>query len=149
MMKDISWGTKIAIGASVYVIGILSFVAFSTTQKINLVAKDYYPQQIVYEAKINKIKNTQLLVNKIIIENNNTNIKLTIPSDLLTELSGKITFYRPADYELDVTTTINTNKDGIQFIETDNLKTGRYSIQIDWKSNGIEYYQEENIYLNK
>ena len=66
-MKKLSWGTKLAMFASIYVIGILIFVGFRTTQDINLISEDYYPQGIDFQSKIDKMKNTQTLKEKIVI----------------------------------------------------------------------------------
>lgn len=148
-MKKMSWGTKLAIGASIYVIGILTFVGFSTTQKINLVSKDYYPKEVVYQEQIDKLKNAQELKENIQIIQENGSLHIQFPANMHNQVRGEIIFYRPADYESDIKTAIEIDENGLQELNTNQLLKGVYRIKVDWKHNGIGYYKEETIYLNK
>ncbi|MFA8434482.1 MAG: FixH family protein [Marinifilaceae bacterium] len=148
-MKKLNWGNKIAIGASTYVIGILIFVGFSTTQKINLVSKDYYPKEIKYQDQIEKIKNTNALKEKILVTQENGTLQLQFPNEIEGAIQGEIVFYRPSDYEMDVKLKIALNQDNTQNINTDNLLSGRYNVKIEWSTEGKEYFQEEAIFVTK
>ena len=148
-MKKMSWGTKLAIGASIYVIGVLTFVGFSTTQKINLVSKDYYPKEVVYQEQIDKLKNAKELDSDIQIIQENGSLHIQFPGNMHTQVKGEIIFYRPADYESDIKATIDLDENGLQKLNTNQLLKGMYTIKIDWEHNGIGYYKEEAIYLNK
>lgn len=148
-MKKLSWGTKLGIFASIYVIGVLIFVGFSTTQKINLVSKDYYPKEVKYQNRINKIKNAQEMLTPVIIEQVGDNILIQFPEGMQSNVSGDIILYRPADYESDLKYQIILNKNGTHILSTKNLLKGRYTVKIDWKHNKTNYFKEEAIYLNK
>ena len=148
-MKKLSWGTKLGIGASIYVIGVLIFVGFSTTQKINLVSKDYYPKEVKYQEQINKIKNAQQMPTSILIEQVGENIEVKFPKEMHSGVEGNIVLYRPADYESDMKYQIALNDSGVHTLSTNNLLKGRYTVQIDWKHNEVAYYKEEAIYLSK
>jgi hypothetical protein len=148
-MKKLSWGTKLGIMASLYVVGVLMFVGFSTTQKINLVSKDYYPKEIQYESQIQKIKNAQQLAEPVLISQKNQNIQVQFPESMIKGVEGKIILYRPADYEKDLKVNIALNDSGVQEINSAQLLRGRYTIKLDWKHNNIPYYKEEAIYLQK
>ena len=148
-MKKISWGTKLAIGASIYVIGILTFVGFSTTQKINLVSKDYYPKEVVYQEQIDKIKNAKELKDNIEIIQENESLQIQFPANMHNQVKGEIIFYRPADYEFDIKTAIKIDEDGLQELNTNQLLKGMYTIKIDWEHDGVGYYIEDAVYLNK
>ncbi|PKQ65779.1 hypothetical protein BZG02_01865 [Labilibaculum filiforme] len=148
-MKKMSWGTKLAIGASIYVIGILIFVGFSTTQKINLVSKDYYPKEVEYQQQINKLKNAKELKENIQIIQENGKLQIQFPANMHNQVKGEIIFYRPADYESDIKTDIEIDENGLQELDTKQLLKGMYTIKIDWEHNGIGYYKEESVYLNK
>lgn len=148
-MKKLSWGTKLGIMASLYVVGVLIFVGFSTTQKINLVSKDYYPKEIQYESQIQKIKNTQQLAEPVLISQKNQNIEVQFPENMKEGVEGEIILYRPADYEKDLKVNISLNDSGVQEINSAQLLRGRYTIKLDWKHNNIPYYKEEAIYLQK
>ncbi|PCH71490.1 MAG: hypothetical protein COC06_00740 [Bacteroidales bacterium] len=148
-MKKISWGTKLGIGASIYVVGVLAFVGFSTTQKINLVSKDYYPKEVVYQGQIDKLKNAKELKDNIQITQKNGTFQIQFPANMRNQVKGEIMFYRPADYEYDVKYAIKIDENGFQEVSTDQLLKGMYTIKIDWEHNNIGYYKEEAVYLNK
>lgn len=144
-----SWGTKLGIGASIYVIGVLCFVGFSTTQKINLVSKDYYPKEVEYQKQIDKLKNTKVLEETIYISQEKGKVQFQFPKKMHSNVSGEIVFYRPADYESDLKYPIAIDTNGFQTLGTEHLLSGKYTIKIDWKHNGVEFYMEEGIYLSK
>lgn len=148
-MKKLSWGTKLGIGASIYVIGILAFVGFSTTQKINLVSKDYYPKEIEYQGQINKIKNTKELKEQVQVLQENGHLKIQFPEQMHSQVKGEIIFYRPADSESDLKVEIAVNENGLQILSTDQLLQGMYTIKIDWGYSNKSYYMEKSIYLSK
>ncbi len=148
-MKKLSWGTKLAMFASIYVIGILVFVVFSTTQDINLISKDYYPQGIEFQSKIDKIKNTQTLKEKVIVSQKGGTIQVQFPEGMRSDVSGSIIFFRPSNSENDLRSDIKLDETGIQVFKSDKFVKGRYAIQIDWKHQDEAYYQEEAIYLLK
>lgn len=148
-MKKLSWGTKLAIGASIYVIGVLTFVGFSTTQKINLVSKDYYPKEVVYQKQIDKLKNTKELTESILISQKNGKLQFQFPTNMHSEVSGEIILYRPADYESDLKYTIQLDTNGFQEINSEQLLKGKYTVKIDWLHKKVGYFMEEGIYLSK
>jgi predicted small secreted protein len=148
-MKKMNWGTKLGIMASIYVIGVLIFVGFSTTQKINLVSKDYYPTGVKHQDKIDKIRNAQQLETPVSIKQTGESIEISFPSEMKSGIEGDIIVYRPADYDLDLKYKLAVNDGGIHTLKTDQLLQGRYTIKIDWVHNNIPYYKEEAIYLSK
>ena len=148
-MKKLNWGTKLGIMASIYVVGVLIFVGFSTTQKINLVSKDYYPKEIRYQEQIVKIKNAQELKEPVQIINEAGSIQIRFPEGMQSDVNGDIVLYRPADYELDLKYKIALNDNGTHVLNTEKLLKGRYTVQIDWVHKDVPYYKEEAIYLNK
>lgn len=148
-MKKLNWGTKLAMFASLYVIGVLAFVGFSTTQDINLISKDYYPQGIEFQSKIDKIKNAQTLIEKVLISQKSGTIHVQFPEGMHTDVTGSIIFYRPSNSDYDLRSDINLDASGLQTFKTDKLIKGRYAIKIDWIHQAKGYYQEEAIYLLK
>ena len=148
-MKKLSWGSKLGMFASIYVIGIIVFVIFSTTQDINLISNDYYPQGIEYQSKIDKIKNAQNLTEKVLISQKSGIIQVQFPEGMRNELTGNIIFYRPSNSDNDLRSEIKLDESGLQIFNSDRLIKGRYAVKIDWKHQNKGYYQEEAIYLSK
>ncbi|RUT79396.1 FixH family protein [Ancylomarina longa] len=148
-MKKLNWGTKLGFVASIYVIGILGFVGFSTTQNINLVSKNYYPKEVKYQDQIDKIKNSKELKVPVTVSQEAGKIQIQFPEGMRSNIEGNIIFYRPADSNQDLQYKIALDENGIQTVDSKNMHQGRYTVKIDWVYKNIPYYKEEGIYLAK
>ena len=60
-----NWGHGIAAFIGFFFIAIFSFIFFTLQFETNLVEEDYYPKEIAYQEKIDKMHNTELLKEKI------------------------------------------------------------------------------------
>jgi len=142
----INWGTGILIVIIVFLIGIISFVVFTTSHKVNLVEEDYYPKELVYDSQIEKISNTEALEEKISIYTADSMIVVIFPSIVENKtLDGSILLYRPSDYEEDILYDIELDSNRLQILPTAGLLPGKYIIKIDWSCDGVNYYQEKVI----
>ncbi len=148
MKIKITWGTGLLITIIVFVSFFLSFLFFSLTQDVNLVSKDYYPDEIAYETKLQKIKNTNLLKEKITLEKKDDKIIIYFPKMKGNSIiTGHINFYYIKNYRYDAKFKIETNSNLRQIFFVEKLKKGRYNIMIDWSFNNQNYFQEFKITL--
>jgi len=145
MKIKISWGTGLLITIITFVTFLVSFALFSLTQTVNLVSKDYFPEEIAYSTKLEKLKNTDKLKEKITIEQIDNQITINFPKEFENkEIKGKIKFYYITNFKFDVNMKVNLNNNK-QIINIKQYKKGRYFIQIDWKVEGKTYFQEFDI----
>ena len=147
MKIKFTWGTGIFITIIIFVSFFTSFIIFSLTQDVNLVSKDYFPEEIAYESKLQKIKNANELKDKIKIEQEENQLTIFYPETFENkDLSGIIKFYFVTSYRYDKEFKVNmiNNK---QIINFHKYKKGRYYLQIDWIVDETEYFQEFKITL--
>lgn len=145
-----SWGWKIVVLYSSFVIMTLSMVFYFMGHKVDLVATEYYKQEIEFQSQIDKIANANLLTEPIRYEytGNPRKVKLTFPiAHAHQGLSGKIHFYRPANSNEDKYFDIKVNDAGEQVISISTLSKGYWKIKISWKSGEMEFYNEKNVTL--
>jgi hypothetical protein len=138
-----NWGWKISIFMGVYMIGIISVVWFSMTRDVNLVAEDYYQQELAYEEQINRQKNTELLLEKPTF-GFNVNRKLVIlsfPDDILPE-KGQLIFYRPSDFTQDRKFRLELDEASQQSFSTESLLPGLWKAKLFWEKDDKAYFQE-------
>ena len=142
MKIKISWGTGLLITIITFVTLLVSFALFSLTQTVNLVSKDYFPKEIAYSSKLNKLRNTDALKEKITLEQKENQITILFPEIFKDKsLKGEIKFYYITNFKFDIDINVNTN-DNKQIVNITNFKKGRYFIKIDWEANGKKYFQE-------
>ncbi len=144
----ISWGIKITILYTGFVLLILTLVSMAMNQKVDLVAKDYYEQEINYQDKINKGNRTNALKEALTWEVQQGALVLKFPEQFAGQkIAGSIYFFRPSDAALDKTIPLSAET-LLQSIPTNELKKGLYKIQINWVVNTEEYYNEGIIKIN-
>jgi hypothetical protein len=140
----INWGLRIILLYSGFVIFMLLLVYKCTQQKYDLVAKDYYAQELAYQTVIDGDRNKMQLQTPIKIEQQGTNLIVQLPESQTGLQKGKMFFYRPSDASKDKIidlTSIHTIVDGKDFIP------GVYKIKLTWENEGKNYFDEQSIYV--
>jgi len=146
--KKSLWGVGIVVLYSSFVIFILSFVIFSTTQNFTLVEDNYYQKSLSYQDKIDMIQNTEDLVIKPNLQLDKENNILTISfTDSLAKLgiAGTAHFFRPSDKHADQTIPISLDSSNQMTISTTRFLKGLWVLKLQWASSNISYFQEENL----
>jgi hypothetical protein len=145
-----NWGTKIIVVLSVFIIGIGSMVFICMKQKdMQLVTKDYYEQEIVYQNVIDKENNYRALLKKPVLQDKSENMIVLDFSQMenYQKISGVIYFFRPSQSNLDFRTMVEPDKDGIQYIDKTKISKGKWLVKLDWSDGIKEYYNEQTLYL--
>lgn len=135
-----NWGKGIFIFYSLFVIAILWVVVFSFSVDVNLVSDDYYKQEIAYESQIERIKNTESLVEKPTIVLKSNFVELTFPTNLKPK--GTILFFRPSDSSQDRRIAIALGANGTQQVDFSTQEGGKWIAKLTWSQDKKEYYQE-------
>lgn len=144
----INWGTGIVIALVVMIGGMIYLVSIAVRQDYDLVDNDYYRKSVNYQQHIEEVKNTEALPEKIRLEQTDDSIRLTFPKlSAISDYSGNIHFYSPVEEKRDETIKLNLTDNYSQSIALKSLKSGRYTVKIDWSANKVSYYQEEEIVL--
>lgn len=142
-----NWGHGIAIFFACFVAFMLFMVVKSFQQNIDLVTENYYEQELQYEQQIEKIRNTQQLVETVKISTEaGKGIQLSFPQ-LKAPIQGQVQIFRPSDARFDLLAELAPDSDNQQLIATHSLPPGFYRIKINWQSSGQDYYTEETLNL--
>ena len=145
-----NWGWKIVVLYSLFVIMTLTMVFYFMRQKVDLVAEDYYKQEIEYQDQIDKINNARSLKEPVGFQvlSKDGMIQLTFPKAHIDNgIKGEVQLYRPSDAGMDKRIAINPGNDGVQNIGVGSLKKGLWRVKISWKSAGKDYYDERVLTL--
>lgn len=141
-MKKINWGTGIVITFVLFIGFILYFVikaSTDTTYEYDLVAEDYYKDELEYQQKIDKLENAKQLSTNIAISTTENGVNIQFPTDLNpAKIKGTVYLYRPSDRVLDRSIPIALNGTS-QEISKALLIAGRWDIHVDWTYEGTSY----------
>jgi nitrogen fixation protein FixH len=139
-----SWGTKIAFLYLSFATMIGVMVYKSVTQSVDLVAPNYYEQELKYQDKIDGINNLKAQSNAIFIDQKEANVTFSFSKEMGAP-KGRILFFKPDNASSDFETEIKTDNEGVQTIETKDLTKGTYLVKIDWKIGDKKFFKEERI----
>lgn len=148
-MKKINWGTGIVIAFVLFIGFILYFVIKTTTDsnyEYDLVAKDYYKDELEYQQRIDKLNNAKKLETNINIDRVEKGITVNFPTTFSSEkIKGTIYLYRPSDKILDVIIPISLKNSHSQFISDEVLVSGRWDLKIEWNVSDETYLFQHSI----
>jgi hypothetical protein len=146
-MININWGWKIAIFYSSFVLGMLFLVYKTSTVKTELVTKDYYAQELVYQDELDAKNRAQALHNKLSLSKTAEQIVLSFPQEFNSNsaFEGKVKFYCAADSKRDKEFKIDNLDNGIFSVPITEVKEGRYTMKVSWSKDGVLYLQDFKI----
>jgi hypothetical protein len=140
-----NWGNKIVVAFVLFMAFILYMVVIAFQQNLDLVAEDYYAQEINYQQRMEQKANLEKLGEKVLLNLTESSIKLVFPKN--QKPTGEIHFYHPSRQLFDQKLAIATDSENGQTVDLSNLISGNYRVNIIWESNGVEYYQHEQILI--
>ena len=143
-----SWGYKIAAVYIGFVALILTLVGMAMSQRLDLVADNYYQQELEFQHKIDAREAAKNLAEPLTWNIANNVLEVSFPSQFKgMAIEGTVYFFRASDARQDRKFAIKTDDFLKQTISTEGFAKGQYRLQIDWKVNSKAYYNEGIIEL--
>ncbi len=140
------WNTRITILYLGFVALIVTLVILAVNNPSDLVAEDYYKQELNYQKQIDKMNESKTLSEQPAVVVKTDSITLQFPSACSSKkLTGEVKFYRPSNDKDDWSTNVNADQNGKQQFPCSGLKKGLYTMQLNWSSEGKNYYNEFSV----
>lgn len=143
-----NWGYKVVIAFVAFGI-FLSILIYRTFQSdVQLVAPNYYEQELVYQQQIDKVSNEKALRNSVDISYHSQSGQLLIkfpPTHLISE--AQVVLYRPSDATMDRTWKLTPDQSGLQSLPLDDLANGLWQVHLEWQHGERTYLKQQNIFL--
>jgi len=137
-----NWGTKIAIGMSIFMVFIVVMVFTMFNSKTDaLVDNDYYEKSINYDKVYDKKEQVKLDRAAPVIAVHAENIILVFKASS----QGTIRLMRTADKKLDKAISFETNSANQVSIPATSLQKGPWRLIADWISQEKSYLYEQEI----
>ena len=139
-----NWGVRIALVYGLFASGTAAFVVFAMSQRVDLVAPDYYARSLTHDRHLDAIARVQALGDgfRLVPSLDGRLIDLQIPPDAARNLTGTVRLYRPADADSDRDRAIELDADGRQRLQLHDLAPGPWRLQLQWTAGGLDYYSE-------
>ncbi|MBK9292709.1 MAG: FixH family protein [Bacteroidetes bacterium] len=142
-----NWGTKLFIGAALFMIMLIVFGVLMMRESIPLVERDYYPKGQEFQKQIERRDNGLPYVDAVNVEVSDGQLLMVLPAEFLKEgLNGKLYMYNRMDDTRDASFEFAYHNDSVFVFEAGGLK-GRYLAKITWSFGDREYYVEKSLLL--
>lgn len=131
---------------AVAILGTATLVYISVTNGSDLVAADYYDQEMRYQKRYDQLKRTLPFEDRIEVGVVEGGFRVRLPSEHgQAGVEGVIELYRPSAARADLSFPLALGADGQQRVGVQDLAAGLWKVRIRWKSGGEDYYAERNL----
>ena len=141
-----NFGNWIVVAYILFAIFIGTLVTVCVKQDVNLVSKDYYKDELAYQDQIQRISNTNKLLNKPRIVKVDGKLQVRF-NDMVVIQKGELKLFCPSNPKMDKDYVISTQAGNTQTFEITALQPGLYKAKLFWTMEGKEYFFEEVIYI--
>lgn len=146
------WPVSIIAFFTLAICGAVTFVIFCSRNKVDLVAADYYEQEVRYQDQIDRANRATSLQAPATVDYNAATrlITVALPADHLQQsLKGWIQLYRPSAAHLDQKLDLVLDANGKQQIDGKVLSDGLWHVRVTWNLNGADYYFDQKIVIGE
>lgn len=141
-----NWGHKIILAFVLFVSLIFTLVYKSMHTNYELVTKEYYKDELVYQKVIDGTNNANKLAGITTISSDEKNIHISLPEEMKTgTVTGNVWFYCAANSNNDRHFQLSPDHSGIQSFDKNDFSMGRYLVKVQWEEGGQQYYSEQNL----
>lgn len=142
------WPVAITSFFVVAILGFAGFVAFCNLHPTELVAPDYYEQEVRYQAQLDRMQHAQSLneAASVAYDLARQRIVITLPhTHAGTNTTGDIRLYRPSAAGLDQQFKLEPDAAGVQSLDAANLRPGLWKVRVLWSSSGREFFIDKRL----
>lgn len=146
------WPASIIATFAVFISGTIALVVIATRDRSDLVAADYYEQEIRFQSRLDQLQRTAPLAHQILAQHLPTpdHIEIAIPrSHAAAGATGDIRLYRPNLATADRSLPLATSPDGRQIIPAADLADGLWKVQIQWKAGADEFFADRPVVVRR
>lgn len=142
------WGWRIAVGYSLFVIGMIALVVAANRQTNDLVTEDYYARELAYQDIIDAKANAAAMEEPFAfrVAEDYAWLELDFPAEAGSP-EGVLHFYRPSDASRDFKVEVAPDAEGIQRVPIAALQQGFWRVNLEWTGNQTPYYHETTLNL--
>ncbi len=149
MKKPINfWPYGIVLAFLIFCGFMIGFAVYSTQSKTELVAEDYYDQEIQYQQVIDGKNRMSTLAVTPVLRADAQKVEVVLPEALHAADSGHVRFYRPSNENFDYRAEWAEFETGQLSLAADKFVPGPYQVVLQFYLNGELYFHEERLTID-
>ena len=142
-----NWGKWIVVSFVLFAGFIATLVTLCVRQDISLVSKDYYKEELVYQARLEKANNTNTLVSKPVVSVVGSNLLQVSFTQFDIMEKGELVLFSSSHEERDRKFHLTRTDERVQAFDIGSMHKGMYRARLSWQMEGKEFYMEQIIHI--
>jgi hypothetical protein len=146
------WPVSIVTFFAVAICAAIAFVIFCQRHQVDLVAADYYEQEVRYQDQLDRAHRAASLQAPASIGYDDQTKRITVSLPLEhqgKDVKGWVQLYRPSAAGLDQKLPLNIDAAGAQVIDASTLTSGLWHIRVSWNARGADYYYDQKLVVGQ
>ncbi len=142
------WPYSIIAVFALAIVAALAWVAFCVGHSADLVAADYYEQEVEYQQQMDRLERGQALgrAASITYEAGPRFIQIRLPrTHVGGQTAGAVHLYRPSEADLDRMFPLDLDVTGEQRVDAGPLEPGLWEVRVQWTAGGEEFLLKEKL----
>lgn len=126
---------------------ITTFIVWATHQREDLVAKDYYENEVRFQQQLDSLNRSQSVARQVVVtyDPSQRSIIITLPAGQFRGVTGSVHLYRPSDARLDRDLPLALNAEGIQRLDAKGLRDGFWKVRVRWNAAGSDFFIDQSV----
>lgn len=143
-----SWGKAIFLVMTAFVLLMVSFMYRAAFNQEELVAENYYEQEIKYQQQIDKLNRTGALGEAVRMEVVGNELVISFPPEVRGRaVSGELYLQRPSDSRADARLAIVVDSLGMMRVPIEERMKGAYNTVLEWRADEDEFLSKDRIHI--
>jgi len=131
-----------------FILLMTSFMIRAASNQEELVAENYYEQEIEYQGQIDKLNMTSTLSEAVRMTVVGSELVIEMPMDVRDKtITGELYLQRPSDSRADERMPITLDANRMMRVALGERLKGAYNVQLDWSADGTAYLSKDRIYV--
>lgn len=124
----------------------IALIVIAVSNHTELVAADYYEQEIRFQGQMDRVSRAQRLPVKAtaVYDDTHPAIRISLPREH-AGAKGDVYLYRPSTARLDQRVELQLDANGSQSLDATNLRPGLWKVKVLWTATGNDYAIEESV----
>ena len=146
----INWGYAIAAVYGTFASATLGVVVFAVSHPADLVSTDYYARSLEHDSRQAATARAARVADQILTEMQSDGRALSIslpPGRGGEHVRGEVRLYRASDAGQDRIWPLVLDATDRQLVPTAGMPRGRWTLQLVWRADGLDFYAERAVIL--
>jgi nitrogen fixation protein FixH len=144
------WPYGIILAFILFISGTVGLVVMACSQRVDLVSKNYYEQELKFQGQIDRAGRANQLATQASAKYDPGRkcIIVSLPRQHAgLEVAGHIELYRPAAAGLDQRLELRPDSTGIQAVDASTLSPGLWKVRLSWFADKQDYFAEQRVVI--